>query len=354
MGLFNFLKKTNSKNKEATAIVDAIERPTEESIKITFANNTIPEDFLDFKAGQYTNVKLKVNDSNEIRSYSLCSKPKEKFEIAIKAIPNGLISNHLNENINVGDEITITKPEGNFKINQEDEKMVCFAAGSGITPILSIAKEIEGSNKRMHLHYGNKSLETTMFHKELNDLKNTQTLFYFSRKSADNSTQRLDSEFIKKLIKSNLEILKSDKFLLCGPEQMIIDAKETLKSFGINDEKIIYELFTSPVKMKPKSSEETIDFDGESEIEITLDGIKHAFTVKDNKQFILDIAEKKGVDIPFSCRGGLCCSCRSKVTEGSMKMKVNYALTDEEVKEGYVLACQAMVNSSKIKLNFDE
>ena len=126
MGVFNFLKKSNSKNKEAMAIVDVIERPTEESIKITFANNTIPKDFLDFEAGQYINLKIKLNGSNEIRSYSLCSKPNEKFEIAIKAIPNGLISNHLHENINIGDPITITKPEGNFKINEKDEKIVCF------------------------------------------------------------------------------------------------------------------------------------------------------------------------------------------------------------------------------------
>ena len=354
MGLFNFLKKSDSKNKEAIAIVDAIERPTEESIKITFANNSIPQDFLAFEAGQYTNVKLKINGSNEIRSYSLCGKPNEKFEIAIKAIPNGVVSNHLHKNINIGDDITITKPDGNFKINQKDEKIVCFAAGSGITPILSIAKKIEGSNKKMHLYYGNKSIESTMFHKELNELKNTKTAFYFSQKSPDEITQRIDSEFLKKLIKSDLEILKSDKFLICGPEQMIIDTKETLKLFGINEDKIIYELFTSPLKMKSKSTGDAIDFDGESEVEITLDGIKHDFSVKDNKQFILDIAEKNGVDIPFSCRGGLCCSCRAKVTEGSMKMKVNYALTDEEVKEGYVLACQAVVNSSNIKLNFDE
>jgi len=357
MGLFNFIKKKSnetSKKKEICVEVKSIIPLTNESIKITFQNENIPIDYFSFKAGQYTNIKININNKTQIRSYSLCSKPKEEMAIAIKAIPNGLVSNYLKNSLKPGDEFNITKPDGNFHINEEDKKICSFAAGSGITPIFSIANDLENSEKKMRLYYGNKSIESTIFYNEIKTLKNTESEFCFSQNSSDDIKCRIDGEFIRKLIKKDPELLNSDKFLICGPENMLIEVRDALKEFDVNESKIIYELFTAPIKMETSSDKNESKYIGESQVDILLDGKNHQIIIPKNGPFILDVAEKKGIEVPFSCRGGLCCSCRAKVIEGDVIMKINHALTDKEVSEGYTLACQAIANSSKIKLNFDE
>ena len=359
MGLFNFLKnksKSTSDDKFISSKIIEITHPTDGSVKITFDTNNIPEDYLSFSSGQYINLKMTINNKEEIRSYSLCSKPQKPLEIAVKTITDGIVSNYLKSKVVIGDEILISKPEGNFKINDKDEKIVAFAAGSGITPIYSIAQTLEESNRKMLLYFGNKTISSSIFYKEIASLNNSKTEFFFSQeKKETNDSKRVDGDFVKKLVKQDLDILKSDKFLICGPENMIIEIREALKLFGIKEDKIIYELFTTPVKMESsKKSSNNKKFKGESIVKIILDDKSYEMTVPENGPLLIDAAEKNGIDVPFSCRGGLCCSCRAKVIEGDVKMEVNYALTDQEVDEGYILACQAKTNSSELTISFDE
>ena len=359
MGLFNFLKnksKSTSDNKFILSKITSIDHPTDGSVKITFDTENIPNEYLLFNSGQYINLKITINNKEEIRSYSLCSKPNNPLEIAVKAISNGIVSNYLKSKVEVGDEILISKPEGNFKINDTDQKIIAFAAGSGITPIYSIAQTIENTKREMLLFYGNKTISSSIFYKEIALLNNSKTRFLFSQeKNESNDSKRVDGTFVKSIVKQDLDILKSDKFLICGPENMIIEIRDALKLFGIKEDKIIYELFTSPVKMESsKKSSSNKKFKGESIVKITLDGKNYEMTVPENGPLLIDAAEKNGIDVPFSCRGGLCCSCRAKVVEGDVKMDVNYALTDQEVDDGYILACQAKTNSSELTISFDE
>jgi ring-1,2-phenylacetyl-CoA epoxidase subunit PaaE len=163
----------------------------------------------------------------------------------------------------------------------------------------------------------------------------------------------LDQPAISEIIKQDLDILKADAFFLCGPEEMIKAGVDTLKLFGVSVDKIHYELFTTPTIMASNTVAEVSNFTGESNVKVILDGEEIEFKLKAKGKAILDILDKEGFDAPYSCRGGVCCSCKAKVLKGSATMTMNYALTDEEVKDGYVLTCQAHPASEELVLSFD-
>lgn len=337
-----------------TLTIQAIEQLTSDSVKVTFEVPSNEKQTFQFIAGQYLNFIVEINGKEERRSYSICSGPNEALSIGVKAVENGKVSNWFTKTAAVGQTIQVSKPEGNFQLKPTHKNVVAFAAGSGITPILSIAKSLESQGGKLDLFYGNRTKNSILFYDELTQLSHVQNHFYLSGETLDGfSAGRLDQSAISEIIKQDLSILKADAFFLCGPEEMIKAGVDTLKLFGVATEKIHYELFTTPTVMASNTTNEASTFSGESNVKVILDGEEIEFKLKSNGKPILDILDREGFDAPYSCRGGVCCSCKAKVLKGKATMTMNYALTDEEVKAGYVLACQAHPASEELIMSFD-
>ena len=358
MGLFDIFKKgSTSKVHKGFYEVKVAEKVIlgKNAVKIIFdIPNELKKEF-EFIPGQYINLNLTIDNKEVRRSYSLCSGTNESLAIGVKAIQNGLISSHLVHALNIGETIQISKPEGSFGINNSDSTIVAFAAGSGITPILSIAKSLEGTAKKLILFYGSKNFNDILFREELMDLSNTEVVHFLSQEAHEGcKLGRIDEKNIRDEIKSNLDLLKADVFIICGPEAMIQTVEDNLKFFGVSTDKIRYELFTTPVLLASQQTEtKHSDFSGESSVKVILEGETIEFKLNTVGETLLQASENEGLDVPFSCRGGVCCSCKAKVLEGSASMKLNYSLTDEEVKKGYILTCQAHPTSENVTITFD-
>jgi len=305
----------------------------------------------DFTPGQYINFSITIDDKEYRRSYSICSGKGEKLAVAVKKVENGVISTWF-QSLQAGATLLTSHPEGSFILPSSAKKIVAIAAGSGITPILSIAKSIEESGDSLLLFYGNRTENEVLFNDELTALSKTTINHYLSREENTNHAKgRIDKEGFSAAIKENLDLLKSDIFFICGPEQMIMDINETLKLFGVPDDKIKFELFTTPTLMKSKEEKE-IDFKGISKVTIIVDSEPTTFDL-DAKGLILDKAIDEDVDAPYSCKGGVCSSCKGKVLKGDVHMKAAYTLTDKEIEEGYVLTCQAYPRSEELVITYD-
>ena len=359
MGLFSkFSKKsaeTGSKEfKSALLEVESKTQLTADAVEVRFK---IPDEFKDaykFTAGQYINVSAEINGKKETRSYSICSAENNGLAVGVKKIDGGLISGFLVDKVQVGDQVEISKPQGNFNWKSDSKSIVAFAAGSGITPILSILLKQSSTNGASTLFYGNKSQADTMFHDTVNNISGCNLVSFYSREVVDGTTNsRMTKQAISEAIKANLTLLRADHFYICGPEEMILDINEVLTIFGVEKSKIHFELFTTPVKLVSETKTTEGGFSGTSQVSAILDGEIFRLELKTNGSTILEALDKQGADVPYSCRGGVCCTCKAKIIEGSASMKVNFALTDEEVKDGYILTCQAQPTSEVLKLDFD-
>lgn len=353
MGLLGGIFKKDKKHKGYFEIeISKIEKLNATSVKAVF---NIPEKLkskFKFEPGQYLNILVEIKGEEQRRSYSICSSGDENLAIGVKIIDKGIVSNWFNQVAKEGTKIHIAVPQGSFKIPKKAKNVVAIAAGSGITPILSILKSKEQA-QIIHLLYGNKSPEEAMFINEIDSMTSISTSLFYSRADVSNATKgRIDKTTLTALIKEDLSFLEKDAFLICGPEEMILGCIEALAFFGVSKDKIIYELFTTPVNLGVEK--EKNKFIGTSEITVTLDDDEFNITLENDAKSILDAVEEEGMDAPYSCRGGVCCSCKAKVTEGSAGMKLNYSLTDEEVEEGYILTCQAYPTSPIVKITYDE
>ena len=346
--------------------VQEIIRETDDCLSIAF---DIPEKFMNnfnFKSGQYLTLKTQIENEEVRRSYSLCSEPSSKtHKIAIKRIENGLFSSYAHEKIKVGDSIEVMAPSGNFQHipNASNEKnYALFAAGSGITPILSILKSIlrHEPNSHVNLIYGNKGINSIIFKEEIEALKNTylnqmSVVHILSRENLGNAMQqgRIDKSKCEMLLKTYFNQTKIDDVFICGPEQMTLDIREVMMAQGMHSKQIHLELFGTGYDKKEKL---TGDFTNEADSQITLfmDGDEYDFDLNTNDVSILDAAQKIGLDVPYACKGGVCCTCKAKVIEGTVKMDVNYALEQDELDSGYILTCQAHPTAKKVIVSFDE
>lgn len=334
--------------------IKAVSKVAADTVKVELEIPSSLASTFSYLPGQYVNFAITVKGKEHRRSYSICSGKDEPLAIAAKKVENGTISVWLNEVAAPETVVFVSAPEGGFVRPSSANNIVAIAAGSGITPIMSIAKDIESKGAKMQLLYGSKTEESIIFKSDLNALKNTSTAYYLSQENKDGFEKgRIDKASFTALIKSNLDILKSDAFLMCGPEQLIKDAADTLKEFGVADSKVHYELFTDPVLMKSESKLENGSFDGKSNVTIIIDGDETKFEVLSG-QNVLDSAIKNGVDAPYSCKGGVCSTCKAKVTNGKVSMKLNYSLTDSEVEEGFILTCQSHAASESLTVNYDE
>ncbi|MEC8030551.1 MAG: 2Fe-2S iron-sulfur cluster-binding protein [Bacteroidota bacterium] len=344
--------------------VKEIVKETNDTVSVSFQ---VPEDLKEayaFTPGQYLTLKLTINNEEQRRSYSICSSSAEDITVAVKRVENGLVSSYLNEVLKENDEMEVMTPEGNFTLETDQakkRKFVGFAAGSGITPIMSMIKELsmDETETVFTLFYSNKMESDVIFKHQLDKLAgdNLKINYIYTRQKLNNPLLegRIDKSKATELIKADLSCLNADAFYLCGPEEMIFNVKSALEEFGVLKTKIKFELFTTPVLMaeKPKQQEADENFDGEALVTVIYDDEEIDFNLNKDGDTILDAAMDNDVDVPFSCKGAVCCTCKAKVTEGKVTMDANYALSDQEVEDGYVLACQSHPASAKVTLDFD-
>ena len=345
--------------------VSDIKRETSDSVSVEFEVPSSLKDVFSFIPGQYLTINIAINGEDCRRAYSICSSSNGAIRVAVKKVDNGKMSTYLNKNLSISDMVDVMEPQGSFILNTEKgvNKYVAFAAGSGITPIMSMIKEIAANspNSSFLLFYSNKTEDEVIFKRELDQLKSDtiQVNYIYTQQKGDDKlhTGRIDSKKAKKLMKSEKEWLNADAFYLCGPEQMILDIKDSLQGLGVMDGKIKYELFTTPVLMANDNNsitdKETDDFEGEAIVKVIYDDEEAEFTLQKDGDTILDAAMEEDLDVPFSCKGAVCCTCKAKVIEGKVTMDANYSLTDKEVEDGYILACQSHPASSRVVVDFD-
>ena len=341
--------------------IKEIIKETADAVSILF---NVPEELKShytFVAGQYVNLKVTLDGQEIRRAYSICSAPKSgELRIAVKSIKTGFFSKFANEKLAVGNVIEVGTPEGKFTFEPKTDRQknyAAFVAGSGITPVFSILKSVleEEPNSTFVLVYGNKSEKDTIFHNQLHDLQLQYVgrLFVqnvYSQSTADNALLgRIDHTTVNFILKNKHAEMEFSKFYLCGPEEMINLVSNTLKENNISDSDIKFELFSTASNDK----EATSGADGHTEISILVDSEETTFEMS-QQQTLLEAALKQGLDVPYSCQGGICSSCICRITEGAAEMKKNQILNESEVAEGLTLACQAYPTTTTIKIDFDD
>lgn len=347
--------------------VVSLKKETEGCVSVAFEVPTNLQSQFQFAAGQYLTLQAEINGEDIRRSYSLCSAPHEnEWRVAIKEIPDGKFSAYANHQLQEGTQLNVMAPMGNFKFEvQKDgaKNYVLFAAGSGVTPVYSILKTIlvEEPQSTVTFFYGNKGFAEVIFREELEALKNRylnrlNLIHVFSRENIGVPLLkgRIDAERSKNLLQAFLKNQQIDGAYICGPQEMILAVKDELSNFGVPSKQIHFELFhAAPIaKKEDPTAPKLAAF--ESKIELIMDGEVTNFYLSSDGPSILDAAYKAGADAPFACKGGVCCTCKAKVLRGEVSMDVNYALTPEEVEQGYVLTCQAHPKSNDILISFDD
>jgi len=298
----------------------------------------------------------------------LCSSPIEnQWKVAVKQIPGGVFSTYINSELKRGDDIEIMEPSGNFYVDVNaatPKNYIAFVAGSGITPVLSIIKthlELEPQST-FKLFYLNRTVKSIIFKEEIEQLKNKFFqrfhVFYFltkEQRDIEFLNGRFTPEKIKLLTDTFIDIDDTAHCFICGPQDMIFMIKEELEAVGLNKDKIHYELFFSGKSdVEDNHIAEVLEQKTEGTKVTIIDGGKEFhFIMDDDLDTILDGALAAGADLPFACKGGVCSTCKCKVVEGSVKMKVNYALEEDEVAKNLVLSCQAVPTSKKVTVDFD-
>ncbi len=349
--------------------VSQVENLTTQSVAISFEIPAHLQSDFNFQAGQYITIKHKIHGKEVRRAYSISSAPavsgpQASITVGIKEVAGGAFSPYANRYIQKGDVLEIMPPQGRFLYapTSAPVHILGVAAGSGITPILSIAKSVlaSGSKHTFTLIYGNKSPQDVMFSSEVETLKaaypnQLKIQWVYSQAKEENSLfGRIDTAAINYLLK-NIDTDPFDAAYLCGPEGMIKTATESLEKAGLATDQIHYELFTVATESTTEAGEATESAltAGNIAVEVTVDGETSTIEM-DAKTILLDAIIKADIDAPYSCQGGVCSSCICKVTKGSASMIKNQILTDSEIADGLVLSCQAMVTSTEIAVDFDD
>lgn len=344
-------------------VVD-VKKETSDTVSVAFEISENDKTAYNYVSGQYLTLKFNINGNEERRSYSMCSSPFsiEPIRIAVKRVEKGLVSNHINDGIKVGDLIEVMTPQGNFTLETKlgQQTYVAFAAGSGITPVWSMIKSVLNNEPESNfvLFYGNKTSESIIFKNEIDALvgDNFTVHHILSREETGSSITagRIDKDKANSLLNASPDLLKARAFYICGPEEMIFNVKDVLEARGISEDKINFELFTTPVLLVEEKEIEVSDFNGVAKVKVIYDEEEVTFDLSSDGENVLEASMRHDIDAPFSCKGAVCCTCKAKVTEGKMIMDANYALSDDEVAEGFVLACQAHPASETVVLDFDE
>ncbi|WIM99158.1 phenylacetate-CoA oxygenase/reductase subunit PaaK [Actinoplanes oblitus] len=338
--------------------VAAVDRLCPDAVAVTLA---VPPELAErfaFRPGQ----SLTVRRFEERRTYSICAPLGSAPRIGVRAVPGGAVSSWIVRDLRPGDEIEVMPPSGTFTPDlATGGRHVLIAAGSGITPVLSIvASLLRRPDTEVTLLYGNRRAETVMFAEELADLKDRypsrlELVHVLSRepREADLFSGRLDAARLRTLLPLLIDVPAVDHWWLCGPFGMVTDATEVLGEAGVAPERVHRELFwvdeAPPEPVRP----DTESHGPSSEVTVHLDGRSTTVTVEEGVT-LLDGLQRSRPDLPFACKGGVCGTCRARVVEGDVTMRRNFALEPAELAAGFVLTCQSTAGSAKVVVDFDE
>lgn len=362
----------------STLKVEDVRRETADCVSVAFS---VPEELRDefrFRQGQNITIRYRVDGAEIRRSYSICSSPlEEELRIAIKKVPGGLFSTYANDQLYKGAVLEVLPPTGRFytELNAVHQKnYLAFAAGSGITPILSLIKTTLATepHSQFTLVYGNRHRPSIIFRDELEALKNRYMQRFalhhiLSREKMDTPLNqgRITSEKCTELCGKLIDLPRMDEIFLCGPGEMIFTVKDWLEQKGVDPKKVHFELFNTvdtatdsrPGSRAARKEERQVTdpaLKGKtSQVTVKLDGISYDFELPFDGEPILDAALQQGADLPFACKGGVCCTCRAKLVEGKVDMEVNYALEAEELAAGFILTCQSHPRTERVVVDFD-
>ena len=349
--------------------VTDVKRETPETVSLTFAAPESERELFTYKQGQHLTLRTVIEGEEIRRSYSICASVGDAcLKVAVRQVEDGVFSTFANEMLKSGDQLEVMPPLGHFNIDLDPastRNYAMFAAGSGITPILSIIKTTleEEPNARVTLFYGNRTSESTLFKSEISDLKNRYlnrfTFFHFFSQQpleVDFFNGRLDGEKTVEIMERLVGGQTIDHAFVCGPQAMIEAVTEGLTSHGLAAGAVHSELFVAGdgAAKAPKRKAKAVEQAGRATLDIVMDGESKRVHMPDGETSILDAAAQAGMDVPFSCKGGVCTTCRAKVLEGEVEMALNYGLEKEEVAQGFVLTCQAFPTTSHVTLSFDE
>lgn len=317
-----------------------------------------------YKAGQFITISIPTSDGKKVkRSYSMSSSPATDTAVAVtvKRVPNGIVSNYLNDNVHTGDFLEVIEPMGSFFFEPSENanrNIFLFGAGSGITPLISIAKTVLKTepNTKVHLLYGNRSEESIIFKKELEILESQ----YKDRFSVQYILSQPGSTWVGakgRINQANTTIwlkdacvdFKKDNFFMCGPEEMMDDLKRIFELYDVAKSQVHYERFNAPMQ-----EEDTVNIDElkRQTVKVIYDGDTHEFVVEPH-QTILEAALEQDIDLPYSCQAGMCTACLGKCTDGKVKMDEEEGLTEKEIAQGYILTCVSHPMSEGVVVEID-
>lgn len=341
--------------------VGAVERLCDDAAAITF---DVPPELagnFDFAAGQSLALRRIVDGREERRNYSICAPAGSLPRIGVRKIPDGVFSSWLVDDVTPGTEIEVQEPSGSFRADPSPGgRHLCIAAGSGITPMLSVASTLL-ANPRAHvsLFYGNRSSRTVMFGEDLADLKDAygtrfELVHVLSRepRDVDLFAGRLDGDRLRRLLDALVPVTELDHVWLCGPLEMIDEARTVLQDAGVSAQNIHFELFYVDEPPPPLRHADAIVEGATSDVTIGLDGRSNTAPLL-KSETILEAASKTRTDVPFACKGGVCGTCRARVCSGEAEMRRNYALEDSEVDAGFILTCQSHAVSDELVIDYD-
>ena len=352
--------------------ISDLSKETDNAVCLTFDIPAELSETYRFIQGQYLTLKAEINGAAVRRCYSICSGVDDgTLRVAVKKITGGVFSTYANEELSSGDVIEVMPPQGTFftSLDADSERLyLCIAAGSGITPIISIIKTIlkRELHSQVTLLYGNQQVATIMFREELGAIKNQymsrfQWINILSREHQDIDVLngRINNRKGGELIRHLLDLHSVDEFFLCGPEAMISEVSRGLRAEGIDERKIHYELFAASAEAAAVRVEKhyarALKMAGMvAQVSVNADGRQTCFELTADGQNILDGALDNGVNLPFACKGGVCATCKAKLLEGEVDMDINHALEADELAAGYILTCQAHPVTSRVVVDFDQ
>jgi ring-1,2-phenylacetyl-CoA epoxidase subunit PaaE len=350
--------------------VKSVRPETDEAVVVSFEVPAELEEQFRFTQGQHLTLKETIAGSEQRRSYSICAGPADgELRVGIRKVPGGVFSTWLNESLKVGDTLQVMTPEGRFFVPLDATRSrhyLGIAGGSGITPILSIMKAVLGAEpkSRFTLIYGNRKQRSTMFMEELEDLKNRYlsrlTLhMVFSQEATDLPlySGRLGRDKIGEFLATLVDAESIDHAFVCGPHGVNDEAEAALLAAGVAPEHIHIERFGIPDESGPGRAALQAPREGDAadaQVVIIRDGVSREIDFHAEQGNVLDAAAAAGLEVPFSCKSGVCCTCRAKLLEGEVRMARNFALEKHEVAAGFVLTCQSHPLTERVVLSFDE
>lgn len=341
--------------------IAAVDRLCDDAVAVSLAVPGELAEQLAFRPGEHLTVRRCVDGVEHRRSYSICAAAGGPLRIGVRRIPGGVFSEWLVDGAAVGDLIEVQRPEGRFTVDPATGgRHVLVGAGSGITPLLSIAASLlQGSDAQVTLVYGNRRAATAMFLEELADLKNSypdrfDLVHVLSREPRDVElfSGRLDGARLEAILRALVPWADVDGWWLCGPVTMVEEHRTVLTTLGVSRERIHTELFHVEEPPPPVVHVDQMRAGETFHLSFTLDG-RTSVVDAPRALTVLEAAQETRPDVPFACRGGVCGTCRARVVEGDVEMRRNYALEDDEVEQGFVLTCQALPTSDRVAVDFD-